>query len=204
MGEAYNQLINDLLAQVRDPQGSYHPVSLVAELLGRIQWALNDAFQLQLIDTTLSTNAYQCFYGFSLLPDTISILSVRENDRDLDKVDTLHDLAMIDRSWHRSVGPRYECFCQLGETYLVLYPTLTQAGTVHVISTRLTPLTASIQQDSTIISQENNNLLLTLTRALLHLRQRKYESLASDLNLLTYYLAARKLPYARPEQPTNA
>lgn len=196
MGESYQVLITDILRQVRDPQGTYHDQALVAELLGRIQWVLNDVFQLQLNTTTLSTNPYQCFYGFTLLPNTISVLSIRQNDRDLDKVDSLSDLASIDRKWHRRIGTRYECFCQLGETYIVLYPALTISSSLTVISTYLIPLTQSIQLDSTTISQENNNLLLTLTRALLHLRQRKFDSVTSDLNLLTYYLAARKLPYA--------
>lgn len=193
MGEAVNELVNLLLISARDRQGAFHSHALVMDLLGRAEQILNDGLSLVLVTTPITLTPYQCFYSFqTYLPETISVLGVRHQGEDLDRLKDLNDLASIDRSWHRRVATKPECYLQLGETYLILWPgSLDPATTVDVISTRLTPLHASLPLDTTTIAHENSPALMDLTRAFLNLRARQFDALARDLQSLASWLALR-------------
>ena len=194
MGESVNLLTNLLLASVRDQQGSYHSHALVLDLMSRCELMLNDALQWVLVTTPLLPLAYQTLYSLETwLPDTVSVVTVRDGERDLSKLTSLHDLMHMDRHWTHALADRHECWLQLGETYLILYPAVIRPRSINVISTQRTPAFASLPLDSTTIPQEHSHLLLTLTRAFLHLRARQYDQMAADILLLTEYIQGKQL-----------
>lgn len=195
MGERVNELVNLLLAGVRDLQGTYHAHDLALNLLGRCEQIVNDALRLVTVETTVYLEPYQSFYSLQThVPEGVSVLSVRYQDKDLDRLTDLSDLGHLSRSWHRQTREQPRCWLQLGETYLILWPTVTHRGeTVTVVSTKLTPLYASLPFDSTAIAHTNIPSLMALTRAFLNLRARQYDAFEADLAELKGLLAVKDL-----------
>jgi len=197
MGESVSLLTNLLLSSVRDPGGAATQSSFVLDMLSRCEQVLNDALELSLRTTTLTTLPFQCFYDLAgYVPNTISITHVREGDRDLSRLTSLDDLAAINRRWHQEVSTRHECFLQLGETSLVIYPARSVPSTLSVIGTNLTPQFASLLLDETTIDADNSPILLALTRAFLNLRVRQYDAMESSLQEFQELLQARRLTHA--------
>lgn len=187
------EAINTLQLRVRDPQGSAHSNTLVLDLLSRCQQILNDALKLVIDETTLTTIPYQNFYTIdTLLPSTLSILSVKDGNSDLQKLSSLDDLKAISWNWHRQIDAKHHCWLQLGETQLVLWPAKDYESSVTIVSTQLTPVLTSFQQDTLAISTEKTPFLLDLVEAILLMRQRDLEHASQKLDMLLQTLGISK------------
>lgn len=186
MSQSVNILTHLLLASVRDPQGAFHTHSLVLDLLARCETILNDALRLNTASTTITLNPFQSFYDLQgYLPSSISILDVREGQRSLSHVESIDDFAALSRTWLQQTRPRHECWCQLGETYLCVYPTQSVSSTLEIVSTVLAGPYNSLPSDLTGITADYTHLLLLLTRVLLQLRARQFDALKATLDAFT-------------------
>ena len=183
MPDSVANIISTLQARVRDPQGNIHTNDFVRNLVSRCQQIINDYLRLVIIEGTMNTNAYQNLYTFTIhLPNTISVLSIKDEDRDLDQLNTLDDLKSIDLAWHRRAGHRHEAFLQLGETYLLLWPAKPTNSSVTVVSTKLTRELTSVPQDNLEISTEKTPLLVDLVEVLMLVKQRDLGSAQAKLD----------------------
>lgn len=192
MPEAVLQSMRNILARVRDPQGSMHSHALCLSLLTHLQRAYNNSHRLVLLDTTVDTQPFSMFYPFAQVfvdsggaLDSMTITNVTQYERPLERF-TLPQLRMLNSYWPREIGPRLEGFCQLGYSFLLLYPALEEPSQVVVTATSVTADLAGASDATFLeIPSESTPGLLQILELLLLLRQRSLPEYVSLFKMLT-------------------
>lgn len=172
MASPAHTLIDLVAKRVRDPQNFAHSRAFVLARLSDAQRFINGALGLVTTTTTLSTLPRKLIYTLSGdLTTTLRPLSVREYTRDLCKLANLNQLNHLDLHWFRSLGHRFEAWCPIGRDLIVIYPAKDVASTVTVVHVKLLDVLAA-EADTTEIPDEYLEAVLTLTEAMLLIRQR--------------------------------
>ena len=175
MPESFALIINQVLARVRDQGSAQHSFALCMNLLTRLQRLYNNDVRLVVATTTMATVPFLQVYDLtSALQDQgITILKITHENVPLERM-TLSQLRAIDPRWSRSTGTRLYGFVQLGYSLVLLWPSLLDASTVVITSTRLTRDLATLNpaSDTLDIPSQHTPKLAQWLELLLLLRQR--------------------------------
>ena len=172
MSEVAGTLIDAVLQRVRDPQGATHSRAFVRSILSQAQRMVNAQIEAVTASASLTTHRYRQFYPInSLLPNSVKVIGVREDGRDLSPANW-REFSAVDRRWFRAVGPRMETFSVIGRDLLILHPSLDVDSSVSVIYSKLTD---DLTGDGTATELDDSDLpaVLDLTEVLLLVRARK-------------------------------
>ena len=175
MAESFALIINQVLARIRDQGASEHSFALCMNLLTRLQRLYNNDLRLVVVTTTMPTVPFLQVYDLtSALQDQgITILKITHENVPLERM-TLSQLRAIDPRWPRATGTRLYGFVQLGYSLVLLWPSLLDASTAVITSTRLTRDLATLNpaSDTLDIPSQHTPKLAQWLELLLLLRQR--------------------------------
>lgn len=203
MPEPWREVLETVLARVRDPGGAVHTPVLAQSLLSRLQWLFNTSRRLVIQDFTLTVQPNLQFYtlaeatGDLGTPQGIHVLRILHNNRPLERL-TLSHLRVLDAHWPRTVSGRLEGFIQLGFSLVMLWPALETQDTVTVSITKLTtPLEQLGPNDLLDIPSQSTSTLAQMLECLLLLRQRDilaFQTLYQQLNPGAQHAATAQAP----------
>jgi len=183
-------LVDILLERVRDAQGQFHARSLVREVFLNCQWQMYLALKPELSTTTLSTVPGQNHYRLTTNNLGLRVMHVRDGGRDLTKLSDFSQFTHLDRLWWGKVGPRHEAWTQLGQDYLLIYPTSSSSITLDIVYVPMYVGYGS-DGDTVLIPQEYHESLLRLAEGIILLRQKDFAASQQAIN--------RFIEEARPE-----
>lgn len=115
-------------------------------------------------------------------PKAVRIVSVRQDERDLQKVSP-RQLREADSQWLRRTGPRYEQFAMIGRGMLTFYPRVANAVTLQVRYLKHTDILDSTD-DTIELPDKDVPTMLTVAEVLLGLRMRNFTQVAPLLEEL--------------------
>lgn len=169
-------LTTEVLARVRDPNGTMHTAAFVRARLTDAQRCLNALLGFVIGNASVSLNAFQNFYNVStILPAAaIRIIGIRGSltIRDLGRMPDLRSFLIYGATWPQQVTSQsVESWALIGRDVLVLYPATTSDTSIGM---HYVKLTTTLSATSTLMefSPDQDGLVVTLTEALLLLRQR--------------------------------
>ena len=174
MAELAGTLVDTLLRRVRDPSGLAHSRDFARSILSAAQRMVNAHTRSVLETVSFTTTPRQIIYPIlPNFPDAVRIEAVREDGRDLHRVDW-RSLVWVDGPWFRRVDSQFRTFSIIGRDLLVIYPAQEQAVTVDVVYTKLT---ADLVDNDTATELSDDDLpaVVDLAESLLLLRQRDLE-----------------------------
>lgn len=207
VGRTADSLTFEVLDRVRDKNGLMHGAVFVRSILTAAQRVLNAGLEYVISASIASFYANRVFYDISTLFSlTVRVVGLRGSTtvRDVIKLNSLDDFLIYGPYWSRHVGPHALAWTTVGRDVLVTYPAFETDGTLGLYYVKLTN---AFTAGSTVseFSTEQCGPLVTLTEAILLLRQRDLEAcdralgrLQEDLQL---ELTAPKLGLASP--PSN-
>jgi len=171
--DTWQDVINTVLARVRDPDGAVHSIPLCQDLLTRLERLYNTARHVVTNQTIIATMPDLQLYGLpESVPEGTQILQVAHGNRFLERC-SLTTLRAMDARWPRAIGNRFECFMQIGYTWLLLWPALHYPDTVTITSAELTAdLTTSPPGGTLTIPAVSTGIVMQLLEVVLLLRQR--------------------------------
>lgn len=180
MPETANELTDELLRRIRDPDALSISRPQVRSILSHTQRALNAKKRLLLATEAISTERRRLVYwwpGLFEIPP-IALVRVRFLNATLERV-TLDRLAQHDREWPRRMGDRIRSFAEIGEL-LILYPGLATPSTVSITYIKQTADLVA-EGDSSEIPDHYIPLWLDLAEAVLLLSRREFAGLEQAL-----------------------
>ena len=172
MSAVAHDLIDQVLARVRDPHGVVASRPFVLSMLSKAQQIINARLAFVLDEATLTLEPLRCFYPIRLLlPKSQRVMYVRADGKDL-----LHapwrSFWYMKRGWPRAVAEETELWCMIGRDILVVWPSRRVASTVTVVSAKLTdPLGG--EQSTLELSDTATALVVDLTEVLVLVKMRK-------------------------------
>lgn len=177
-GRTATSMTDEVLARVRDANGLMHTASFVRDRLTDAQRYLNGILGISVNVTAMSLNPGQNVYKLSSsLPLAIRVLGIRgsSSTRELAKLPSIDSLLIYGPRWMRQMAPYLESWTTVGRDVLVVYPAPKESVTIDVYYVNLC---AAFTSGATVseFSAEQCGLIVTLTEALLLLRQRDLES----------------------------
>lgn len=176
-------LIDQLLAQVRDPQGVATTRAQALALLSRSQQQVNAALDDVVISTSFNVPPFTLIFPISAtFPDCVRILSVRDaSNRDLDRMSDRADIesTWINAGWLTERGSTLRSWGTIGRDLFVLRPGLFAQQAVTMRYTQLTP-TLATEADSTVVPNEDDPAVVDLAALLIRLKSRDFDGLDKD------------------------
>lgn len=210
VGRTADSLTFEVLDRVRDTAGKMHTASFVRSILTSAQQVLNAGLEYVIANALASLYANRVFYNISTaFSPVIRVVGLRGSAtvRDLIKLNSLDDFLIYGPYWSRHVGQHALAWTTVGRDVLVVYPAFENDGSLGMYYVKLTN-TFSAGSTVSEFSTEQCGPLVTLTEAILLLRQRDLEAcdralgrLQEDLQL---ELTAPKLGLASPPKETSA
>lgn len=147
------------------------------DLISKAQLLVNAGLGRVKTTTTLTTVAYKLVYKIADdLTSAIDIISVKDGERTIYKLDDWRQLFQYNRDWFRATGTRIEAWAQIGRDLLILYPALTSGDSVTVYHTKLTD-TLDDSTDELELPDEDIDLLLDVCEMVLHANLRQFDEL---------------------------
>jgi hypothetical protein len=119
-----SEAVTTLLRRVRDPQGSQHTPTVVLRLLTDVQRILN-ALYADVVESQLFTAPPRVMHYplGATVPKAIRLLSVQTDaSRDLAPLKDWRELALLSRSWFRTLGDRPLVWAPVGRDAFVVWP----------------------------------------------------------------------------------
>lgn len=178
MSENCGQASTTIANRVRDPffmgTTQLHVINLMSYAQQVVNGILADAIQ----SAPLYLQPRTLIYGLSsFVPGAIKVLAITDaSGRDLEPLPSIQHLQWLDMKWPVAVADFPRGFCQVGADLLVIYPGVNVKQTLTVkYSEYLAPLATTA--DSTVLPNEDDTAINSLTEALLLLKGR-------DLNAL--------------------
>lgn len=174
VGRTATSMTDEVLRRVRDANGVMHTASFVRDRLTDAQRYLNGILGLVITSSTLTLNPGQNFYKLSdSLPLCIRVVGLRGSfgNRELAELPSIDSLMIYGPRWTRAIGPYIESWTTVGRDVLVIYPAIFQVATIDAFYVKLCNAFSSGATVSEF-STEQCGLIVTLTEALLLLRQR--------------------------------
>lgn len=207
VGRTADSLMLEVRERVRDTNGSMHTATFVRSILTSAQQVLNAGLEYVIANGSASLYANRVFYDIStLFSSVIRVIGLRGSAtiRDVIKLNSLDDFLIYGPYWSRHIGQHALAWTAVGRDVLAVYPAFENDGSLGLYYVKLTN-TFSAGSTVSEFSTEQCGPLVTLTEAILLLRQRDLEScnralgrLQEDLQL---ELTAPKLGLASP--PSN-
>lgn len=169
-------LTTEVLARVRDPNGVMHTAAFVRARLSDAQRCLNALLGFVIGNASVTLNAFQNFYLVStILPSAaIRLVGIRGSltIREIGRMPDLQSFLIYGATWPQHVtNQAIESWALIGRDVLVLYPATTSDISIGM---HYVKLTATLSATSTLMefSPDQDGLVVTLTEAILLLRQR--------------------------------
>lgn len=191
MAQPCGPFISTIGQRVFDPGFTGTSRATVRDLLSRSSQVINAAFDSTLAMAPLTVPPNLQVFNFERIApanDVLRIKAVRQNHRDLSRID-FNRLKMISSRWFGRSGRRFETFAVLGRRILIVHPQRATGGQVDVVyAQQLPPLNAD--GDQVNLPSDNIPPLLKLTEALVLLKQRDLDKLKPLLDGLTTELKA--------------
>lgn len=207
VGRTADSMMFEVLERVRDTNGAMHTPTFVRSILTTAQQVLNAGLEYVIANSSATLYANRVFYDIStLFSAAIRIIGLRGSTtiRDVIKFNSLDDFLIYGPYWSRHIGQHALAWTAVGRDVLVAYPAFENDSSLGLYYVKLTN-TFSAGSTVSEFSTEQCGPLVTLTEAILLLRQRDLEScdralgrLQEDLQL---ELTAPKLGLASP--PSN-
>ena len=197
MPDVAKDLTDRLLRRVRDIHGLAHSRDFARGVLSGCQRVLNTLLGVVTVTPTLTTQPHQLFYsisGFFIDTEAMTkVMAVREDTRDLCKLDNMRALNHLDLHWVRAIGPRFEAWTQVGRDLLVIYPSKTASSSVTIIGAKLT--TALTGEDTAMeLPNEYHDHVISLAEVMLLLKQRDLYQASRQLTRLLHALPTDVVP----------
>jgi hypothetical protein len=177
-------LVTTILDRARDPQGIATTRASCLSLASTCQQVTNGAVGDVIVTNSLTMPPRTLIYQLSVyLPDCLKIHTIRDSsNRDLSWLEGgVNELAQIDLSWPFQVASQPRCWAMAGRDLLIMYPGVNTATTVNVVYTQITPALKNEANDSTVVANETDYAVMTLTELLLLLKARDYAAFAPAL-----------------------
>jgi hypothetical protein len=183
MAQSVGPLVDQLLRRVRDPHGTAHARALVRRFLNYAEGFVGVAEQANLESFTFTTDPLRVLYNCKDVDPTMRILAIRSvmwNGKDLVKT-PFGMLGGTSMTWFRDIGQDYLTWSPIGRDLFVLYPAMTKAQTVTVVSLTHVPYPYPNDQALTTIEDHRLSETLDFAEALLLLRLRRLDLLKPAL-----------------------
>lgn len=178
IGRSADSMMNEVLARVRDTNGTMHTAAFVRSMLTTAQQVLNAGLEHVILPAVSAFYANRVFYDIStLFPAAVRIIGIRGSNtiRDVIQLNSLDDFLIYGPYWSRHVGQTLLAWTTIGRDILVTYPALETDSTFGLYYVKLTNTFTSGATLSEF-SVEQCGPLVTLTEVLLLLRQRDLEA----------------------------
>lgn len=175
-------IIDILRERIRSEGVVGHTNAVLVSFLSYAQQLLNIQKAALIESSTIATTPRQLLYPLGItLPSAVDILDVTFEGRRLPQVPHVKLMSSsCGRDWFRAIGPDPLAWCQIGRSQLIIWPSCYSARTIDVRYVKLTDtlvaVDSAIELPSSCIPE-----LLSLTEALLLLRQRSIGEAASIL-----------------------
>lgn len=178
VGRTADSMMLEVRERVRDTNGAMHTATFVRSILTSAQQVLNAGLEYVIASASAVFYANRVFYDIStLFSNAIRIIGIRGGFtvRDVIKLNSIDDLLIYGPYWSRHVGQHMLAWTTIGRDVLVTYPALELSGSLGLYYVKLTN-TFSAGSTVSEFSTEQCGPLVTLTEAILLLRQRDLES----------------------------
>ena len=192
------QLVDTILSRARDPQGLATSPAACLSLTSTVQQVINGMVGDVIVQAPLTLQPFTTIYQLSAyLPAAMRVHALEfSTGENLDYLSGgIDELAWIDLSWVSRVSDEPRCWTQVGRDLLVVYPGIRAPLTLTAVFTQLTPPLASLADDATVVQQETDYAIMTLTEMLLLLKTRDYGPLKG-----TFERFQRQLDELRSEE----
>lgn len=177
-------LVTTILDRARDPQGIATTRAQCLSLASTCQQVTNGAVGDVIVSASLTLQPRTLIYQLSTyIPDCLKVQTVRDlSNRELSWIEGgVNELAQINLSWIFQVANQPRCWTTAGRDLLILYPGVNTLTTVTVVYTQITPALLNENNDSTVVANETDYAVMTLTELLLLLKARDYAAVAPAL-----------------------
>lgn len=195
MARPAKDLVDKLLAEVRDPQGMATSRAQALSLISTCQQQINASLDDVVISTAFNVPPFTQIYPISLtFPDAVRILSIRDpSGRDLSQLSDRADIecAWLNSSWFTEVGSELRSWGLIGRDLLMLRPGLRAQVQVTVRYTQVTPVLA-IEADPTVVPDEDDPVITDLTALLVRMKSRDFDGLDKDFTRFKETIAVLK------------
>ena len=191
MAKNVSALIDELQLRLRDTGAFAITDALAMRFLSYGVGYASLAFQDTITAVNLTTERHRLVYA---LPETSErivrvVRAVTADGRDLHQA-TLNDLNLNGPSWFRQTADRMESFTPVGKRLLVLYPAIDRVELVELWCRVIPALYTDASTDTTsAISDDLVPLALTIAETLLLIRERRFDRIKPQLELIQKYLA---------------
>lgn len=199
-------LTTEVLARVRDTSGVMHTASFVRSRLSDAQRCLNALLGFVISSSSVSLAQQQNFYLVSAyVPSAIRIIGLRGSltIRDLGRLPSLQSLLIYGPTWPQKQGDYIESWTTVGRDILVTYPALQTSGSIGAYYHKLTNA-LSTSGTSLEFAPDQDGLIVTLTEAILLLRQRDLSACSRALERLQSALTVELVATPLTPTPFNA
>lgn len=171
-----------ILERVRDTQSQFHSRAFVRRVISNVQWQMYLLLKPELSQTALTTSPGINHYRLTTNNLGLRIAGIRDGGRDLSRVDDITKLAYIDRQWWTKRADRHELWTQLGQDYVIVYPTSYTSVMLDII---YVPMYIAYTSDSqtVFIPTEYHEPLIKIAEALILLRQKDFNAAQRAMNL---------------------
>lgn len=188
MARTAGDTVDFILNRLRQVDDTADSQDRAITLLSHCQKLINEHSQEYIGSSALSTTANTLIYSYrSSIATARDIISIREGNRELRKVESFNEFSAYDSDWFTQTGTRFEAWMQLGRDLLILYPSKTGASSVTVTYSKRTGTYDDYIQDASTnmdISDENVELALNLTEILLLIRYKNFEEASLKIDKL--------------------
>lgn len=185
MARTAGDTVDILLDRVRQADDTAATQDLAISILSHCQKLINERIREYVGSDTLSTTADTLIYSYrSSIADARDILSIREGNRELRKVESFNEFSAYDTDWFTQTGSRFEAWMQLGRDLLIIYPAKTGDSSVTVVFSKRTGTYSDYITDSGTnmdLSDENIELVVSLAEIILLIRYKDFKESAAKI-----------------------
>ena len=183
MARPAKDLVDKVLAEVRDPQGMATTRVQALDLISRSQVQVNAVLDDVVISTAFNVPPFTQIYPISgSFPDCVRILSVRDaSGRDLYEMSARADIdaTWLNSGWFTEVGSNLISWGTIGRDLFMLRPGLYAQQPVTVRYTQVTP-TLAVEADRTVAPDEDDVAIDYLAALLIRMKSRDFDGLDKD------------------------
>jgi hypothetical protein len=180
--ETIKDTVDLLVQRTRQNGGIAVDLDTATEVLTICQQIINIALQRVTVTDTLTTSAYQNIYEHT--PGKADVLSLFENNKELLKANSLHEIAAYDPQLFTTTGTTFTAWCPIGRRYFFLYPAKTNSSTIgrtYVYETVVHLIYADLSTETMEMQDEDLEKVLRLAEMVLLLRSRDVTLLEATL-----------------------
>lgn len=183
MAELVGPILDVLSERVRDPQCTATSRDQMRLILSWAQRLVNAKNETIIETATVTTNPQRILYTFEAhLPNAIRIKSIRQDDRDLPRVE-LRALKGVDTKWFRQVGAHFDEWCMVGRDAFIVVPVVDKQVDLSVRYVKLLDALTSDAQELELRVDEVSEMLI-LAEIFVNLRRRNMPLVTAALQAL--------------------